>query len=555
MVMVMPQQYFLIQQNPFHLLGATLRDNARRIVELADEKALILDDEICQKARSDLTTPNMRLAAEVRWLPGISPSKAEELIRALQTPPVHAQETTGLPPLVCLNLEAAKFQWQGNASDVTLAPTGEVAGRIRQFSRLWEAIDPEQVRRDLNEDRAVSGFPEIRGVEQIETELAELRRRHRDIVKELLDRMTSESMVETMSKTVRSDPIGDEAITNAFLDGLVDAYQEESRVFLDGEAAKIEALVKSAKDGAEGGAGRVSPIVADIEKVATVWAKVAAPIQLSLKARGIQHDASHHVAIAIRDLGITLFNAHGMLEQAEQITGILQRLFPYVPDVAARIAEDAEAVDGIRKSREKVAAEQEEWVERITYRTEVGVLFRKKLSISPDGIEWNGERYPLDSITRVRWGGVRRSVNGLPTGTTYTIAVGDNTREAVIHLDGTRHQAFIERLWPAVCVRLMTSILGKLKEGRELVFGDALLIDLGLTLTKHKMFGAKERVFCDWWHIQTWSRNGSFYIQSKDDTKVCVTLSYLSDHNTHLLEHLIGLKFKASDKKISALLG
>jgi hypothetical protein len=551
----MSQQHLLIQQNPFHLLGATLRDSARRIIALAEEKALVLDDEICQKARSDLTAPNTRLAAEVRWLPGISPSKTEELIRALQARPVHVQETAGLPPLVRLNLEAAKFQWQGDASDVALTPAGEVAERIRQFSRLWEAIDPEQVRRDLNEDRAVSGFPEIGGTEQIEAELAELRRRHRDIVKEALDRMMSEAMVDTMSKAVRINSVGDETITNAFMDDLIDAYQEEARGFLDGETAKIEALVKLAKDVATGGTARVSPVISAIEEVATVWTKVAEPIQLSLKARGIQHNQSHHVAIAIRDLGVTLFNEHGMLDQAERITGALQRLFSYVPDVAARVAEDAEEVDGIRKSWQKAAAEQEEWAERITYRTEVGVLFKKKLSISPDGIEWNGERYPLDSITRVRWGGVRHSVNGVPTGTTYTIAVGDNKRETVIHLDGTRHQAFIERLWPAICARLMTSILRNLREGRELVFGDALLTDLGLTLTKHKMFGANERVFCDWWHIQTWSRDGSFHIQSKDDKKAYVTLSYLSDHNTHLLEHLIGLKFKAQDKKISALLG
>jgi hypothetical protein len=551
----MSRQNLFIQQNPFHLLGATLRDSASRIIELVDEKALFLDDETCQKARSDLTTPNLRLGAELGWLPGISPSKAEELIRTLHARPIHLQETSGLPPLVRLNLEAALFQWQGDANDITRETAEEMAQRIRQFSRLWEVIEADQVRRDLNEDRAVSGFPEIRSVEQLEAELAVLRRRHRDIVKELLDRMMSSALVETVSKAVRINSVDDEAVTNPFMDDLVDAYQDEVRGFLDAEAAKIETLAKSAKDAVAGGAGRVSPIIADIDRVATVWVRVAEPIQLSLKARGIQHDPSHQVAIAIRDLGITLFNEHGMLELAEQITGILQRLFSYVPEVAARVAEDAEAVDGIRKSREKAAADQEEWVERITYRTEVGVLFKKKLSISPDGIIWSGKHYPLEAITRVRWGGVRRSVNGVPTGTAYTVAVGDNREETVIHLDGTSHQAFIERLWPAVCVRLMTSILGKLREGRELVFGDALLTDLGLTLTRHKMFGANERVFCDWWQIQTWSRDGSFYIQSKADKKTYATLSYLSDYNVHLLEYLIGLKFKTSDKKISALLG
>lgn len=544
----MAKQYLLIEQNPFYLLGATLRDSARRIIELADEKALVLDDAVSQKVRSDLTVPNVRLAAELGWLPGVSPSKATELIRMLETRPIEAQDTAGLPPLVRLNLGAARFEWQGAAGDLADAAPGVVAARIRDFSCLWEALDPEQVRRDLNEDRAVSGFPEIRGVETIAAELAELRRRHRDIVKGLLDRMPSNAMVEAMTEAVRGDHVDDEIIANAFMDDLVDAYESEARRFLDAEAAKIEALVKSAKEAAPNGVAGVKADIASIEEVATVWTKVAAPVQLSIRARGMQHDPSHRVAWSIRNLAITLFREHRMLDQTEQITGILQKLFAYVPDVAVRVAADVEEVGGIRKN-------EEEWKEQITYRTEIGsLMFKKTLSISPQGIEWKGERYPLESITRVRWGGIRHSTNGIPTGTSYTIGVGDNRREAVLHLDVARHQAFVERLWPAVCVRLMTSILRKLKEGTELIFGDALLTDLGITLTKRKMFGADERVFCDWWQIQTFSHDGAFRIEKKDDKGAHVSLSYINNHNTHLLEHLIGLKFKNQDKKLSDLL-
>lgn len=541
----------LLEQNPFHLLGATLRDNARRIIALADEKVLELDDEICRKARSDLTAPNTRLAAEVGWLPGISPGKADELILALQERPIRTQDTEGLPAIVRVNLEAAAFQWSGNHSDAAHLPAIPMAGRIRRFSELWEAIDPEQVRGDLNEDRAVSGFPEIADAHALEAELAAARRRHRDIVIEVLNRMAPAALVEAVTTAVQTAPDGEGVVTNAFLDDLVDSYQEEVRGFLDEEAAKIESLVRAGKQAASNDGAAVSGVIADIEKVASAWVKVAAPIQLSLKARGIQHDLSHRVGFTVRGLGLTLFNEHGMLEEAERITGILRRLFPYVPDVAARVAEDVEAVEGIRKNQQKAAADQEEWEERIAYQTEVGLWFKKKLSISKDGIQINGEHYPLASITRVRWGGIRRS-----SGNNFTIAVGDNKREAIIQLgDGTKFQAFVECLWPAVCVRLMTSALVALKEGREVAFGDVIVTDLGVKLPKHKMFGSNERVFCDWWQIETWSRDGSFYIRAKDDKKTYVGLAYLYVPNAHILEHLIGAKFKTQDKKISALLG
>jgi hypothetical protein len=64
-----------LHRNPFWMLWASTRDHSRRIIELADEKALTLDAEDCERARATLTTPRTRLAAELSWLPGVSPSR------------------------------------------------------------------------------------------------------------------------------------------------------------------------------------------------------------------------------------------------------------------------------------------------------------------------------------------------------------------------------------------------------------------------------------------------------------------------------------------------
>jgi hypothetical protein len=57
-----------LHRNPFYVLGATTRDKASRLIELAEEKALLTDPDVCQKARSDLVSPRSRLAAEMSWL-------------------------------------------------------------------------------------------------------------------------------------------------------------------------------------------------------------------------------------------------------------------------------------------------------------------------------------------------------------------------------------------------------------------------------------------------------------------------------------------------------
>ena len=88
----------------------TTRDDRRRIVELAEEKSLELDHDVCQKARSDLTNQRTRLSVEIGWLPGVSPRKASQLVENLVNDPMAIRKESGLPTLAHLNLLAAAFE-------------------------------------------------------------------------------------------------------------------------------------------------------------------------------------------------------------------------------------------------------------------------------------------------------------------------------------------------------------------------------------------------------------------------------------------------------------
>ncbi|MCA9470238.1 MAG: hypothetical protein KC643_32980, partial [Nitrospira sp.] len=166
-------------------------------------------------------------------------------------------------------------------------------------------------------------------------------------------------------------------------------------------------------------------------------------------------------------------------------------------------------------------------------------------SISPEGVAWKNQRFPLDAITRVRWGAVRHSVNGIPTGTTYTLAFGDSRSEAVVELKKeSTYSGFLEKLWKAVVIRLLTELFETLQAGKEIRFGEATLSDDGITLIKHKFLGANEKVRCTWGQVHVWSADGSFYIGAKDDKKTYVGLSYMYAANTHVLEQAIRMAFK-----------
>lgn len=529
-----------LQQNPFALLGVTTRDDRRRIVELAEEKSLELDHDICQKARSDLTSPRSRLSAEMSWLPGVSPRKAAQLVSALHSDPLSIRKESGLPTLAHLNLLASAFETVGGNDSAD-----GVAEFIQEMAYLVDELSADQVLRDINEDRSVSGFPEVKGADQVEAELSERKRYYRNAIKDALNRLPPASLVEAMTLAVDGITCGGEEHAPELIDELVDSYAVETQGFLQKEAENAQKLITAARDSAKSGEGVVRPLVDKLEAVARNWDKVAQPIQLSAKARGIEHEPSHEIAYSIRSLAIDLFNEHDMLTQSQRLTGLVQELFAELPDVAERIEQDSDALADIFQNRKNSEAQRNEWARSITYKAEVGLVFKDTLSISPDGLTWKNQRFPLNAVTRVRWGAVRQSINGIPTGTSYTIAFGDNRSEAVVELKKeSTYSTFIEKLWKAVVVRLLTELLETLQSGKEVRFGEATLRDDGVTLIKHKFLVANEPVRCLWEQVNVWTADGSFYIGAKDGKKTYVGLSYIQTPNTHILEQAIRMAFK-----------
>lgn len=537
-----------LHANPFFVLGVTTRDNRRKIVEMAEERSLHIDHDLCQKARSDLINPRTRLTVEMAWMPGVAPRVTEKWIKMLSEDPVSLRFENGLPELARTNLMASAFELVDEDEDAE-----SIAEFIRDFARVVELIDAEDILRDINEDRAISGFPEVRGVELIEEELVERRKTYRSALKNLLDTMDPDKLVETMTDTVLVATADGENQGPALIDELVDAYEVETQGFLQKESDNITKLIESARSAAPQGAKTIAPILDRIEKVARNWDRVAQPIQLSAKSRGIKHQASSEIAYELRSLGVDLNNEHNMLDQAHRMTELLRELFAELPEVAEKLCEDADAIAGLRRQARDREANNAQWARDVTFKAEIGLVFKDELSISPNGIRWKSSTYPLDSITKVRWGGVCKSVNGIPTGTDYVIGIGDNRTSQVIQLKKESiYSGFIEALWGGVCVRLVFEMISALENGGTLAFGDMKVSDEYVTLVvRHKFMTGEEHVRLPWHDVHVWSANGGFVIGKKDDKKTYGSASYINEWNTHILEHIVRGSFKKGGQKLS----
>lgn len=543
------EQQTSIEKNPFAILGLSTRDDRHRIIEVSEEKSLSFDPEVCAKARADLTNPRNRLTIEIAWLPGVSPKKTRELLSVVRNNPNALLNQLDIEPLALANLIASAIEITNEQLSVD-----EWSAWILKLAKTFEAIDPEKVLRDINEDRSVSGFQEIKSIDLIEKEIILRRRLYKEVVRNALDRMDSIKLVEVVTSVVNISTETGTKHALILIDDVVDAYQLETQAPLQKGIDNIFLLIKKIRDESPKDEASLMPAIDVLKSSIIEWDKIAQPIQLSLRSRGLEHDLSFGLAGRIRSLAVDLTNEHGFLEATRKITELLREAFAELPEFSAKLKEDAETLDDLFRQRDRAKEDEASWREEISYEVELGVIFKDKFSISPDGISWKSHHFKLEEITRVRWGGVRTSVNFIPTGTNYTIAFGNNIEEAVIELTNQNlFSAIIQRLWKAVCVRLMMVTIQSLKDGAKLKFGDALIDDDGVELTKHKFFSS-ERSYWKWSQVQTWTSDGKFIIGAKDDKKSYSQISYLTDANAHVIEACISTAFKNWKGHLSGLL-
>ena len=116
------------------------------------------------------------------------------------------------------------------------------------------------------------------------------------------------------------------------------------------------------------------------------------------------------------------------------------------------------------------------------------------------------------------------------------------------------YNTFTDKLWRAVCVRLLTENLESLKSGKSITIGVAVIDDNGVQLTKHNFWRRNEPAYRKWGQVTYGSHGGSLIITAQDDKEVYLSLPYLSTPNAHILEAMIRLSFKKCTGRLSGLL-
>ena len=320
-------------KNPFYILGATPRDDKSRIIELAEERSLLSDADECMEAKDILITPRRRVSAEVAWLPGVDPSFYGLLFRYLESPNEELPNIT-MAAIASANLRATKLS---RYADLLSSDILEWTLEITQKS---EAIQPEEVREVLNDDRSVARFPETAELD-VDDEIRNQKSCYSKTVTSVLENLSVSARARVMTSLLETSTSNGRYQCPTLIKDLIPAYELSVQDSLEQHQRIIEAQDEAlrAMADARNPDTTLSPIVDQLLESLKEWDTLAQPIQLSRRSTGQRHDASFEMAGRFSDLAAALFFEYRRPDLSRKILNTLRDVFSEVPEIVEQIVE------------------------------------------------------------------------------------------------------------------------------------------------------------------------------------------------------------------------
>lgn len=529
-----------IKENPFYILGATTRDSRQKIQELVDEKSLSLDMSVCTEARAVLTNPRRRLSAELAWFPGVSIRQTKTIIKELEDKELSAETLDHLSSLAGVNVVLSYLD-----SGVKLT-TKNLENAIFTLARSYESIKPETVMNIINEDRTISGFPEVTDLSVIQEELTELKNNAIHVLQQAISSLSLETankiMLHLMERAQK------EKSTYSLLDDVIDqVYVMIVQKDKDSIESKVIEAIKKLEDAMDKKATSKTTLnkLADelLEELET-FDNIMQPIQLSTQRRGLEHDITREIAHKVEDLTVTIIKKTRDFALAEKIMKRTKELFVEVGSVNESLSMGLDAIN-------KIQQDDKAFEESIKYKYTKNSFWGGSTTLSLDSkhIVYGDTKYNTDDITHIRYGTTKRYQNGVYMGTDTFVGFGtDETDTRITMLSEDEFFKFIDCLMKAVGIRIIQAMVDQLARGKSLY---GFIYDDKVKLAKDNAFAPTEFKTFKWSDVMAGMQSGFLIILAKSDTKYKVTLSLQDVENAPVLGLMLDRFLKLGEKKIT----
>lgn len=333
-----------LQENPFYILGANIDDDRARILELADERSLTTDADVCNGARSTLTNPSKRIVAEVGWLIGEETSKIKEIQDLLQKSPREVFEITDLSDLAKVNAYTAAIKTL-LAQD---KPVNYLTELIEEIAEAFEKVDYEQLTGQLNDGRERAGISPIRDETLVQEALRERSREILSVLKDALDLLESRKLVNVMTDIVQSVSKDGTDLCPGLVEELVNTYEIYLQDFFSKEEANADTLIeKIESNAADGDETFQSDLTLMLSSVVKNWASVAKPLEIHNRSIGKEYQPNIAFRSKVRNFAVNFYNAYGRYNIPRRIIEDLSALAEYSPEFQKLLDEDIKFLSSV----------------------------------------------------------------------------------------------------------------------------------------------------------------------------------------------------------------
>lgn len=531
----------MLLDNPFYILGISTRDSKTSIMEAADDMTLELDEIQCHKALNTLIKPQDRIYAELDWFIGVSPREVKRIMDYVKN------NNYGLLDELNLDDTSSALSFINVLSEF-LEQNSDIEYNLEDIvdwaASAFENIDYDEIERLINEEREISKFPMLVDLDLEEMPKIIENKKHR-LVNQIFKKLSSlDNEIECITNIVEyHTDNGNEQAPN-FVENIIEQYKLKYNDFLKEEIENIKEQIDIIKDDAPSGEENILYKISKLLKKVRKWDEVAQPIQLIAQSCGIDDPVSAELARELRNLAVDLYNKHGYLDSSTKISNELAQIFAELPEMAERIDEDISALDDISYKRKRSEEEQKAFTRSLDCNVEIGLIFKENFIIRDGIISWKGQKYNLENITKMTWGGISHSVNGIPTGTDYKIKFNGKDGACLVETKmNSKYSTILDSLWRGAGARILANMIEALGNGDRFTFDNLVVYDSGIEITKRGFFSDKTQKF-GWNDVTIASKNGAFLIYGRYDSSFYAELSYIDTYNVHILEMIIRTMFK-----------
>ena len=319
-----------IFDNPFYTLGVSAKSNRQQISSKAEEKIFLNENEAksINEARNILIIPDKRLAAEIRWFPGVSDRNIREIIdyfaKLKADQPPNKINVSVFKSAALLNFAVYIFPFHNfkNVSQITKS--------IVSIDQCFKTVSLGSLCAVINKDRLEAGFTMAKRPE-VEREFNNYRL---DIVKTLNETLSKLSKEEYTKLVEELTGIYADDTDLLIVSDLLDDY--ELHIMPELETLKQE-IINTAKGVGKYPSGKIFD---NLSSMFEKWNELSKLLISVSKSRGSEssniYNLTEEIFFTVRSNAINLHNEYDKSGEPLKLMEVLKKYFAGISERFAK---------------------------------------------------------------------------------------------------------------------------------------------------------------------------------------------------------------------------